>query len=360
MKTTIYINGRFLTQKITGVQRVALELTKAIDNHLDQEPALLEKFSFQIIHPKPAVTSYKFKHIGVLAKGLFKGHLWEQVELPIIARGGLLINFCNVAPLVKRNQIVMIHDTAVFVYPEAYSLLFRVWYKINYTVASACTRKILTVSEFSKSELIKYLGLAKEKIDVIYPASAFIGSKARAAGTDIASKYILAVGSLNPQKNLLGVLNAFKELNDLNLQLLIVGGKNESVFKSISFPADVGEKVKFLGYVSDEELIKLYSEALCFVFPSFYEGFGLPPLEAMSCGCPVIVSNRASLPEICGDAAILCNPFDARQIANSVRLLYSDEHERQEYILRGYERLKKFGFDQSALKLLKSISDIAQ
>lgn len=163
----IYINGRFLTQNITGVQRYAIEIVKALDDYLNNND-LNNQYEFEIVAPKNIKQKLELKNIKIKQVGFLKGHLWEQLELPLYVRNKFLFNFCNCAPLLKKNQIVTIHDAAVCAVPQAYSKAFRYWYKFMYKILTVRLNKIFTVSEFSKKELHKYFNVPLEKIEVTY------------------------------------------------------------------------------------------------------------------------------------------------------------------------------------------------
>ena len=308
----IYINGRFLTQTITGVQRYALEITRALDSLISDEKNL-QKHEYIVIAPKDVLYSIKLQNILVVQKGVLKGHLWEQLELPIYSHDGFLINFCNCAPLFKKNQTVTIHDAAVSAVPHAFSLAFRTWYKLMFMWLGKSLKQIFTVSEFSKKELHKYYGIPLNKIHVTYNGIDHIkifkvddGIIDREGLKD--KKYILAVSSMNPSKNFALILDVAKLMPDV--EFIIAGGSNAKVFQSAGL--DVPQNAKFIGYVSDEELMALYLHASVFVYPSLYEGFGIPPLEAMMCGCPVVVSDIEIFHEVYGNSVEYCDCKDVR------------------------------------------------
>lgn len=308
----IYINGRFLTQRITGVQRYALEITRALDSLISYDKNL-QKHEYIVIAPKKVLYSIKLKNIQVVQKGVLKGHLWEQLELPIYSHDGFLMNFCNCAPLLKRNQTVAIYDAAVSAMPQSFSWLFRTWYRIMFFYLGQTARQIFTCSEFSKKELHRYFSIPLNKTHVIYPgiehirrltADESIISRANLKDT----KYVLAVSSMNPSKNFPLVLDVARLMPDV--EFIIAGGSNEKVFKSAGL--DVPQNARLIGYVSDEELMALYRHASVFVYPSLYEGFGIPPLEAMMCGCPAIVSDIEVFHEVYGDSVEYCDCKDER------------------------------------------------
>lgn len=303
----IYINGRFLTQNITGVQRYAIEIVKALDKYLDDNK-LNDKYKFEIVCSKNIKQKLILKNIEIKKIGSLKGHLWEQIELPLYVKNKFLFNFCNCAPLVKKNQIVTIHDVAVCAVPYAYSKTFRIWYKFMYKILTSRLKKIFTVSEFSKKELNKYFNIPLDRVEVTY--NGIDHMKNIKPDENIFSKfgieknnYILAVSSLNPSKNFRLILETAKILPEINF--IIAGGTNSNVFEKQGF--DVTSNVKFIGYVNDEELVALYKYANCFIYPSIYEGFGIPPLEAMFFDCPVIVSEIEVFHEILKEYSLYCS-----------------------------------------------------
>lgn len=353
----IFINGRFLTQSITGVQRYAVEVIKELDKLID-----CKNYSFCLLVPKNIINgNLNIRNIPIKQVGCLTGHLWEQIELPYYSRNGLLISLCNVAPLIKSNQIVTIHDAAVFGFPQAYSFAFRTWYKMIFIGLGKTTRNVITDSFFSKKELIHYSGVDQAKVKVIYLGKEHVfdckTDKEILEKYNLAKKpFILAVSSMNPNKNFESIVKAIQLIDNENIDFVIAGGTNPKVFskKDETLP----DGVKHVGYVSDEELRTLYEHASCFVYPSFYEGFGLPPLEAMTCGCPVIVSNAASLPEVCGDAALYCDPYSPEDIADKIRLVLNDTTLRNNLIQKGLERSKLFTWDKCAKEVLNVIEEV--
>jgi glycosyltransferase involved in cell wall biosynthesis len=175
---------------------------------------------------------------------------------------------------------------------------------------------------------------------------------------DLPKRFLLAVGTLQPRKNIEGVIKAFEQVAERHkdLELVIAGGrgwKSSQIFKAI--PAWLRERIHFLGYVRYDQLMELYSRALMLVFPSHYEGFGIPPLEAMACGCPVIVSNVSSLPEVVEDAAILVDPENTDEIAEAIKNLM-DPTPQGIAKERGFKQATKFSWDASAQTLLLALN----
>lgn len=336
----LIINGRFLTQNITGVQRFAHEIIKELDK-------IVKKGEVKIIAPKNIIFSdLKYENIEIVTKGKLTGHLWEQLELPLYVKmeKGVLINLCNTAPIINPS-IVTIHDIQTKVFPEFFSKQFSLWYNFINFFNTKRAKKIITVSEFSKKEIMKYYNVSSEKIEVIYNGWQHM----ERVGTDKkildkleirGKEYILAVSSLNPNKNFKYVIELAKLHPEY--KFIIAGKKNDKVFADGS--VEELNNLVWAGYVSDEELKTLYSKAKSFVFPSFYEGFGIPPLEALACGCEnIIVSNTSCLPEVFGESA---NYIDPNKVE---RIRMEDKKEEIGKILEKYswrksaEKIKEIG-----------------
>ena len=325
---TIFINGRFLCQPVTGTQRYAREVVLALDDLLATGEIDRDRYAIVILSPAGAGDIPDLKHITVRFVGPLRGQAWEQLVLPFISRKGWLLSFCNAGPLFKRRHMVTIHDASVFAYPKAYSFGFRSWYQFALPVLGFMAARILTDSHFSESELIKYCGLSPDKIAVVplgvdhmnrLQSDCNVFAKHRLG----AKPYILAVSSMSPHKNFKRLTQALGFFRDENVDIVVAGGTNSRVFSNPGFFSNQAN-VHFLGYVSDSELRALYERAYCFAYPSLYEGFGLPPLEAMACGCPVIVSDAASLKEVCGAAALYCDPESHEDITDKISLLLAD------------------------------------
>ncbi len=350
----IYINARFLTQKITGVQRYAIELSKRL-KILDSPFEFRFLAPHNIVHPELA-KAFNVRHVGKLT-----GHLWEQFELPFYCRDGVLLNFCNTAPLTKKKQIVTIHDAAFFSVPETFSRSFRTWYQFLLPRLGKTSLGILTDSVFSRTELVKYHIAEEQDIHVIYLGGSQLLE--HSADTRILEKhglkskpFILAVSSQSPSKNFGALVKALEFIKTRDFTVVIAGGANPNVFQAQA----LADNVKYLGYVTDSELRALYEYASSYVYPSLYEGFGFTPLEAMTCGCPVIVSNAASLPEVCGDAALYCNPHDPQDIANKITLLMASPALRLELKQKGLERSKQFSWEKCAEQTLQTITKLTR
>jgi glycosyltransferase involved in cell wall biosynthesis len=309
----IFINGRFLAQRLAGVQRYATEMSRAL---LDRRPDAV------ILAPPDAQITLG----NVRTAGKRKGQAWEQFELPRAARGGVLVNLGNTAPILARRQLVVIHDAGVFSTPEAYSSPFRLWYKTLHFALSRRGARLVTVSQFSRSQLQTHLHIDPARIEIAGEGAdhmARIVADVSVLTTNglITGKFVLAVGTLAAHKNLPALYVLAERLAAEGMVLAITGAFGAAAFGSdASLPA----AAKYLGRVTDEALKALYANAACYVFPSRYEGFGLPAVEAMACGCAVVAADIPALREICGAAALYCDPASPVAIADTVMGLLAD------------------------------------
>lgn len=350
----VYINGRFLTQPVTGVQRYALEVVRALDSFLDTA----EGPEFVLLHPSNVKSSLNLRNIRQKQLHCLQGQLWEQITLPLFTLGRPLLNLCGLAPLLKKNQVVTIHDAAVSAMPKSFSWRFRTWYRMAMPIIGKFARGVITISHFSKNELQKYYSIPEHKLSVIYEGK----EQVFAAMADLSvldrnglndRPFILAVSSMNPGKNFAGLANAVDLIKNPPFDVVIAGGTNARIFRQTA--ASFGGEIKCIGYVTDGELRALYEHAACFIYPSLYEGFGLPPLEAMACGCPVIVSNAASLPELYQDAAIFCDPSSPQDMADKILAVIGDSRLQQELAQKGLERAALFTWSKCAEEIFKTI-----
>jgi len=356
---TLFINGKFLAQRVTGVQRLAGGLVLALDRLLartgtDDRWVLLCPPGAAV----PRLERIEVRHVGPRVGGL---HLWEQLVLPVVTAGRTLLNLAGPAPLLKRNQVCMIPDAAVFDQPQAYTRAFGTWYRLLFRSASRSARLLLTISEFSKRQLTAALGSRARPLHVVYCAASHMQDvrpdPAVLERLGLSGKpYLLAVGSLNPTKNLAALTAAFLALADDELRLVLVGGSNAAVFSGATPHPIEDHRILSTGPIDDAQLTALYAGALAFVFPSLYEGFGLPPLEAMSFGCPVVSSNAASMPEICGDAALYFDPTSVPDISRALAQITADPSLRDGLRQRGDSRVTLFTWDNAARQLFSHLA----
>ena len=350
MKKKVFLNGRFLTRPLSGVQRTAYEIVKSIDKLIDENKIDGSDISFILIYSGEIINPIELKHISLLKKGRFSGNLWEQFELPLYTFGSLLVSMCSISTLFKTKQLLVVHDASFFVNKQFFSTGFRTWYKFAIPFIAKICRQIITVSEFSKNELAKHGGINKDKITVIYNAADHIlrfdrPSEEFEDKINNLKPYCLAVSSLGANKNFSGLSKAIGQIDFLKLNMLIAGGEMRTLKYA---PPD--SEVNYLGYVSNEELRYLYENASLFIFPSFYEGFGIPPLEAMIVQCPVIASNTSSIPEVLGDACDYFNPGDATDMANRISSLTQDNVKLTQLQKQGYDRALQYSWEKSGMQ----------
>lgn len=356
----IVINGRFLTQKTLGVQRFAIEAVRAIDALLDSEPYRALKGHVEIIAPKKA-RDFPLKNIPLRRVGFFSGYTWEQLELPWHAAGRLLLNLCMLGPIFTRHQIVVVHDATVHALPNNFSFAFRVAY--GFIIPRLCARadRIVTVSEFSRREIGKWYGADGTDMPICYEGGDHIAAVAPDLGVLErlglrGKRYFLGVGVGSKNKNVETVLAAFLQAKLGDTLLVLTGKRDSSVHGQV---ADVrSDNVRNVGYVSDPELRTLYENALALVFPSRYEGFGLPALEAMTCDCPVVISEQPALVEVCNNAVLRCGMDDIAALAGHLRALNSDSGLRQRLAATGREQARRFTWAATARSLLDQCLEI--
>lgn len=346
----IVVNARFLTQPISGVQRYAIEICLE-----------LKKLNSHIVFVAPRnILHHEIAHeLGVKIVGSLTGHLWEQIELPSYLKkqgNPLLLNLCNTAPIFYANKIVTIHDLAFERFPQTFSWKFRYAYQFAIPRIARSSKHILTDSDFSKKEIMSLYSIDDRKISVVHCANS---AHFKEAGNPSGEKYILAVSSLNYQKNFLALVKAFNKLSDKTIKLLLVGAINKNFADhNLLQEIESNENIQFVGRVDDDELVRLYSNAQCFVYPSLYEGFGIPPLEAQACGCPCVVSNAASLPEVCGDSVVYCDPYSVDDIADKISMVLSSKALQDELRTKGFENIKRFSWEKSAQQIIHIIEEM--
>ena len=346
-KSRILVNTRILHSPTTGVQRYLQELLARMPSN-----------EIRVESP----------YIGFSG---IKAHLWEQTILPVRAGKNLLWSPANTGPFTIKNQVVSILDMSAVEHPEWFSSYFSKWYQFLLPKLAPQVKKILTISEFSRERIIEICKVDGTKVAVthlaadqrFYQKSKEDIENIRAVMGLPAGRYILALGTLEPRKNLSRLLKAWKNIQPGlpdDLWLVLSGAKGKPiVFRDISFES-LPSRVHLTDYVPDEYLPALYSGALAFVYPSLYEGFGLPPLEAMACGTPVIVSNTTSLPEVVGKAGLKVDPLDIEEIADAIQRLVTDSDLCQSLRQKGLERARLFSWDKTAKLTWKVLQEAAE
>ncbi|CAN7328067.1 glycosyltransferase family 4 protein [Rhizobium rhizogenes] len=359
---SITINGRFLGQPLSGVQRFARELTLALDRKIaaGAVPAALKGASWRLAVPRNTPVDIELSAISVDAFGSGPGHLWEQTALLARSRGGPLIGFGGSGPLLHRRQVVIIHDVTIFRHPQSFKRSYRL---LHGALGSILTRtaKIGTVSDFSRKELASVFRVPADGIDVVYNAvdhfAAIEPDETIIQRLGLKRNgFFLLVGTMKPNKNLDFAIRAFEALGDPDQKLVVVGGTAPTVFKSDGPRSN--DHMLFPGRLSDAEIAALERHATAFVFPSLYEGFGIPPLEAMTQGCPVLAADILAVREASGIAALYFDPMKQDELVTAMRRIAGDEALRADLRQKGHENVARFSWDSSAEKVLRMLESL--
>ncbi len=334
----LIFDARVLNHKVyTGVENYAKNIFENIKKYID----------INMSKPK--------------SRNKYIAHLWTHFVLPF-KKGNLLFCPANVAPIFVpkgKKLIVTIHDVAFQTYLNSFSTFFRLYYKFIIPINIKRADKIITVSQSSKYEIEKYYPLAKEKIEVIY-----LGVEQSFKRLNIQKKkQILYVGSMNERKNFSSVLKAYALLDRSDYTLVMVGrfASNFALDDATKVLIDTAESnplIEFKSDVCNDELVKIYNESMLFIFPSFYEGFGLPALEAMACGTPVVCSDVTSLPEVGGDAVVYCDPNNVNDIVEKMEMVLSDENLQHDMIEKGLKRAKQFTWEKAAGEHMRVVEEV--
>lgn len=327
----IVCNTRILNSPRTGVGRYTTELLKRLPTMRTVRPPTLLK--------------------------TFLGHTWEQTVLPFHARGNLLWSPAGTGPLAVHNQVVTVHDIAPLEYPEGYSPAFRRWYEFLWRRLLPRARAIITVSEFNKRRLVERLNLSADAIYVTHlgvdHSYFFPRTKDDAVAVRrkhaLPEKFVLFVGSLSARKNIRRLIEAWRKCRHPDAYLVLAGGVGATGLAGGELP-DLPPRTIVIGRIDDADLPVLFSAATLFVYPSVYEGFGLPPLEAMACGTPCLVSNLTSIPEVAGPAAWQVDACDVQELAHALDELLGNDDLLRRMRETGLSHVKRFTWDATALR----------
>jgi len=371
LKLKIVIDSISLLSSLTGIGRYTYEISKQLK---EQKSISIEYFYGY--YSKNLMEISSGKELKNLKSIIIKNSFLKKLVREVLFTSSRLFassydlywqpNFIPNSGIKAKKIVTSVHDFS-FIHYRDFHPKERIEHIEKYFFKNvARSDMIITGSNYTKEEIVQRLNFKDTQIKVIYHGidhqlfRKYIEPK---VDFELPKKYILSVGSIEPRKNLIGLLKAYALLNDKLKQeyrLVLVGFKgweNQEIMKIIE---QNKKSIHYLGFISNEDLAKVYNRASCFVYPSFYEGFGLPPLEAMACGTPVVCSNASSLPEVGGDAVVYCNPHDSDDISKKIAMLLEDSKLQQKMIKKGLLQAKKFSWEKSAeehLKVFKEVID---
>lgn len=351
----IAVNCRFLTQDLTGVQRFAEEIATALVGIRDD---------VRLFAPPGPLRHARLGGVEVEQIGVAVGHRWEQWDLPRHLRREfdtpLLLSLMNTGPVLYRNQVVTHHDVTYVRFPQTYTRRFRTAYRTLSQLTLRRARHVVTVSEFSRAEISDVYRINPEKITVV----------ANAAGAEFclphaarAEPYLLAVSSYLPHKNIDRLIRAFvryRENSGSETRLRLVGSSRPTSMARSDGAPRAAEGVELLGRVEDDQLQVLYASARGFVFPSLYEGFGVPPLEAQSTGTPVAAADIPPAREALGDSALFFNPTDEESMIEAIRTLDTDTDVRERMQDEGRRNAARFSWSASAGRVSTLLDNLSE
>ena len=291
----VVVNGRFLGRHITGVERYGREILCRLGGN------------------------HKVVRSGSWSNGM-RGHLWEQFALPgQVGYDHILWSPANTGPLRIENQVLTLHDLSPLEHPEWYQPAFALWYRMFMPLLVMKVRRVVVPSEFVKAKMLRRFNLSNRHITVV---SGGVDTRRFHPGAeqrlDLPERYVLFVGSLQARKNLARLLEAWQQMKEAVPDAwLVIAGAGSKIFRPMRLAS--GERVTFLGSICESDLPGLYAHATLFILPSLDEGFGLPTLEAMASGTPVVASNASALPEVVGEAGLFFDPLDISGMADALR-----------------------------------------
>jgi glycosyltransferase involved in cell wall biosynthesis len=360
--STIYINGRFLTQNPTGVQRYSREVVAAIDRLLRQSdcPPQLRETDFVLLAPPGAECNIHLDRIEFRKVGTGDGHAWEQTHLAKHSWTGRLLSPASSGPIWHPRQIVVLHDAGIYNAPAGYSRSYRIVHRALDRLL-ARRAQIATVSYFSRTELGQCLRIPHKDIllapngtdhlRTVSPDETVVDRLGLQPG-----KYFVTLGLSTANKNIPLAIEAFRMLGRSDTRLVVIGKGSSRVFGSQDLKSNPG--VIFTGRLTDEEVTGLLRSATALLFPSRYEGFGIPSLEAMLQGCPVIASTSPGIMEVCGDAALHFHPDKAEMLQDLMRRVLDNPDVAALMRARGLKRPDIYRWDATAAVFIEALGNL--
>ena len=356
MKPKLLIDTISLMSSLTGIGRYTYEVSKKLKGF--EIEYFYGYYSTDLMKPSTKIG------VKSLKSTIAKNPLLKQIARKLLTLSSRLFgkkydlywqpNFIPNSGVKAKKIVTSVHDFSFILHKDFHLKESIAYFENNFFQNLYRSDMIITGSNFSKQEIIERTKFTDDKIRVIYHGidhNLFRVYQNIDLDFKLPSKFILSVGTVEPRKNLIGLLKAYnlldKQLKE-EYKLILVGFKGWENHEIMELINQNQEHIEYLGFISDKELAKVYNLATCFVFPSFYEGFGLPPLEAMACGTPVVLSNASSLPEVGGDAVVYCDPHSIEDIKNRIEMVLIDTNLQQTMIQKGLKQAKKFSWEKSA------------
>jgi glycosyltransferase involved in cell wall biosynthesis len=359
----VAINAQLLSGRRFGIENYLYHLLEAL-KRIDGD----NQYELFVNSPVKELSGAPFRQVvsNLPVHNSLTRILWEQTVMPFLAgRADVFHNPDHVLPFapIRARTVITVHDLAFYVVPETFSFRKRAYKKLVTPQSLRRANAIVADSHSTKRDVVELFRVPADKVTVVHPGVnpefTRIGDRhalsAFRASRGLGRPFILFVGTIEPRKNIARLIEAFEIVRGkgaTDLDLVIAGGDgwlSESIYRRArSSPSR--EHISFSGFIPAEELPLLYNCAEVFAFPSLYEGFGLPPLEAMACGVPVVTARVSSLPEVVGDSALSVSPSDAEELAHALERACGDTELRRQLVASGLERAKRFTWDDCAIR----------
>jgi glycosyltransferase involved in cell wall biosynthesis len=335
---TVYVNGKWLAQSPSGTQRYATQVMRSVSS-------TPEAAQITLVLPKDAIAPPWASNFAI-TRSRYRGVFFEQIVLPWLTRGKQLYSLCGPAPVLKRNQTLVMHDATPFRFPHNFRRAFVIWYRVMYGVLSRTAKRLVTVSPFSRAELASVLGIPEARFDLAPCGADHVDSQSLNGSAEPLpferGSYALIVGNLSPHKN---VVPAVAALGDAGVPVAVVGSA-QHVLKSVQL--EDRDNVRLLGRVDDRQLEQLYAGAAVLVAPSRYEGFCIPIIEAGKLGCPTMFATGSAMTETAGDGGIGFDPDDMDTCVELVRGIIADPALRAQLSAKARANADRFDWAHAA------------
>jgi glycosyltransferase involved in cell wall biosynthesis len=360
-KKRLFLNGKFYSGAVNGVHRVADRLLRELDR-LAIDGGAPARWDMRLLLPARPNWAPEFTAIRPVPQRLGHTQLWEQALLPIAARGGVLASFANLAPRAHGRKLTMVHDAQFRLSPASYPAKLRFGYRALIPSGARSSQVVLTVSDYARDSLATFGIADPARTAVIHNGGDHILEVAADPASVgryglVQGSYCVAFGSAAQYKNLKVVFDAFRRSELSDVQLVVVGPSRE---KLAGAGVEAPPQAVFVGSVDDAALRALYEGARCLLYPSRTEGFGLPPVEAMLCGCPVVAAPAGAVPEICRDAILYAGMDDPAGWSEQIRALGERPGLRGAKITAGLARADAFRWRNAGLRLVEMLTPLVE